>query len=247
MSRMNILAPIAASLVVAVAGVTHHVSVSIQNPGGQTINSHLKSPAPDTASAQGASGDGSTPAPAATSAGGDAQSAAGPGQMSEATFWGLIAETRAAAHDDTGEQSQLLEERLSKLSPQAILGFERIRHGLDKGAYTWDMWGAAYVIEDGCSDDCFRDFRGYLISLGRSAYENALQNPDSLAPVVQDAENGDWENADDPAPDAYSSATGNDYPGDTSDLSGDPRGQAWDDSNEQLLIQRYPALAARFR
>jgi hypothetical protein len=244
---MNILAPIAVSLLVGVAGVTHHVSVSIQNTGGQTVDTHLKSPAPDSASAQGTSGVGSAPAPAATSAGGGAQSAADPAQMSEATFWQLIAETRAAAHNDTGEQSHLLEERLSKMPPQAILGFERIRHGLDEGAYTWDMWGAAYVIEDGCSDDCFRDFRGYVISLGRTAYENALQNPDSLAPVAQDAENGDWENADDPAPDAYSSATGNDYPSDTSDLSGDPRGQAWDDSNEQSLIQRYPALAARFR
>jgi hypothetical protein len=67
------------------------------------------------------------------------------------------------------------------------------------------------VIEDGCSDDCFRDFRGYVISLGRGPYERALANPDSLASVAQDAEAGDWENADNVAPDAYSSVTGGDF------------------------------------
>ena len=103
------------------------------------------------------------------------------------------------------------------------------------------------MIEDGCSDDCFRDFRAYLISLGGEPYEAALRDPDSLAPVVQDAETGDWENADSVAGDAYESAAGEDIPADDSDLSGDPRGEPWDDEDQDALVQRYPALAARFR
>jgi hypothetical protein len=103
------------------------------------------------------------------------------------------------------------------------------------------------VIEDGCSDDCFRDFRGYVISLGRGPYERALANPDSLASVAQDAEAGDWENADNVAPDAYSSVTGGDFPLDDSDLSGRPRGTPFSDSNTTGLARRYPRLAARFR
>ena len=162
-------------------------------------------------------------------------------------FWQLIADTRDAAGDDTGRQSELLEERLSRLPPEQIVDFQQIREGLDRQAYSWDIWGAAYVIEDGCSDDCFRDFRAYLISLGPGPYEAALRDPDSLAPVVRDAEEGDWENADDVAPDAYESATGEDFPGDSSDLSGDPRGEPWDDEEQETLVQRYPALAARFR
>ena len=164
-----------------------------------------------------------------------------------AGFWQLVADTRDAAGNDTGRQSELLEERLSHLPPEQIVDFQRIREGLDRQAYTWDIWGAAYVIEDGCSDDCFRDFRAYLISLGPGPYEAALRDPDSLAPVVEDAEEGDWENADDVAPDAYESATGEDFPGDSSDLSGDPRGEPWDDEEQETLVQRYPALAARFR
>ena len=87
----------------------------------------------------------------------------------------------------------------------------------------------------------------YLISLGRGPYEGALQGPDSLAPVVQDAEEGDWENADNVAPDAYQSATGEDIPTEDSDLSGSPRGDPWDDEDQEALVQRYPGLAARFR
>jgi hypothetical protein len=168
-------------------------------------------------------------------------------RMGRQAFWQLIASTRRAAGNDTGRQSELLKERLTTLSPQAIVEFARIRRRLDRGAYTYRIWSAAYVIEDGCSDDCFRDFRGYLISLGRKPYETALRNPDALAPIVQDSETGDWENADNVAPDAYSSVTGGDFPLDDSDLSGRPRGTPFDDSDVAALTRRFPKLAARFR
>jgi hypothetical protein len=178
---------------------------------------------------------------------GAGQAPAASHHLDEAGFWQLIAETRHVAGNDTGEQSSLLEERLSKLPPRAIVDFARIRHRFDRRAYTWRMWGAAYVIEDGCSDDCFRDFRGYVISLGREPYEKSLTDPDSLASTAEDAETGDWENADNVAPDAYSSATGNDFPGDDSDLAGSPRGTPFNTDDGDGLARRYPKLAARFR
>jgi Protein of unknown function (DUF4240) len=171
----------------------------------------------------------------------------GSSPVDDPAFWGLIAETRSAAGDDTSRQSELLAERLAQLSPQAIVQFAQIRQRLDRRAYTYDVWAAAYVIEDGCSDDCFRDFRGYLISLGRSAYMNALRDPDSLATVVEDAETGNWENADNVAPDAYSSVTGGDFPLDDSDLSGPPRGTPFNENDTAALVRRYPRLASRFR
>jgi hypothetical protein len=186
-----------------------------------------------------------TAAPLAVEAPSDA--AAAPSAMNQGAFWGLISSARADADNDTERQSELLEERLSKLPPRQIVRFQQIRRQMDERAYTWDIWGAAYVIDDGCSDDCFRDFRAYLISLGPRAFAAAMRNPDSLAPIVQDAEEGDWENADDVAPDAYQTATGDDFPADSSDLSGSPRGEPWDDESQDTLVQRYPALAARFR
>jgi type IV secretory pathway VirB10-like protein len=175
------------------------------------------------------------------------QPAAPPARMDETTFWRLVSETRRAAGDDTGTQSELLKERLAQLPPQAIVQFARIRARLDRLAYRWDLWAAASVIEDGCSDDCFRDFRGYVISLGPGPYRNALRNPDSLASVAQGAERGDWEGADDVAADAYSSATDDDFPLDDSDLSGRPRGTPFDENGLAALQRRFPRLAARFR
>jgi Protein of unknown function (DUF4240) len=175
--------------------------------------------------------------------------AAAPRQVAapkDSEFWGLVEETRQAAGNDTGRQSELLKDRLTRLSPDSILAFARTREQLDRQLYTWRMWGAATTIEDGCSEDCFRDFRGYVISLGRGPYERALADPDSLATVAQNAEAGDWENADNVAPDAYSSATGHDFPGDDADLSGRPAGEAVDFSGDALR-RRYPRLAARFR
>jgi Protein of unknown function (DUF4240) len=169
------------------------------------------------------------------------------GTMDEGAFWDLMAQTRHDAGGDTGRQSGLLEQRLRQLPAPAIAEFQRIRHRLDEGLYSWDVWGAAYVIEDGCSDDCFRDFRAYVISLGEGPYRTAMRDPDALAPVVQDAEQGDWENADSVAGDAYEAVTGEDIPAGDSDLSGKPSGQPWDDDREGALVQRYPRLAARFR
>jgi hypothetical protein len=167
--------------------------------------------------------------------------------LGEPGFWRLVEQARRDAGGDTERQSELLAERLATLPAAQIADFGAIRRRLDAQAYSWDLWGAAYMIEDGCSDDCFRDFRAYLIALGRAPYEAALKDPDSLAPVVQDAEVGDWENADDPAPEAYEDATGEELPGGDGDLSGPPRGNAWDDERQVELQRRYPALAARFR
>jgi hypothetical protein len=188
-----------------------------------------------------------SPVPQGTAAPGSTAATPAPARMDEATFWRLVAETRAAAGNDTERQSELLDARLRRLPPRQIADFGRIRRSLDRQAYTWKMWGAAYVIEDGCSDDCFRDFRAYLISLGRRPFDTALRDPDALAAVVKDAETGDWENADDVAADAYQSVADEDIPGDTSELQGNPRGTPWDDSDIDALVQHYPRLAARFR
>jgi hypothetical protein len=49
------------------------------------------------------------------------------------------------------------------------------------------------------------------------------------------------------ASDTYSSVTSNDFPLDTSDLSGTPRGTRFDENDIASLKRRFPRLAARFR
>jgi hypothetical protein len=47
-------------------------------------------------------------------------------------------------------------------------------------------------MNGGCSDDGFDYFRGWLISQGRTVFEAALENPDSLADVVPDDAEADF-------------------------------------------------------
>ena len=50
-----------------------------------------------------------------------------PARMDDAAFWQLIADTRAAAGNDTDGQSDLLEQRLRRLPADQIAQFERVR------------------------------------------------------------------------------------------------------------------------
>src|SRR5262249_43197 len=93
----------------------------------------------------------------------------------------MIEDAKAEAGDDSYAQARLLARSLSSLSVEEIFAFEAIFNRLHAAAYRADLWGAAYLVNGGCSDDGFDYFRAGLIALGRSAYEAALTNPDLLA------------------------------------------------------------------
>lgn len=109
--------------------------------------------------------------------------------MTDDTFWALIDESRRdfdAGRRDGNMDLQLrrLEQLLTALPTDAVRGYERIFNALLHRAYRWDLWDAAYIINSGCSDDGFTDFRSWLISMGRTAYETALADPDSLGAIA---------------------------------------------------------------
>jgi Protein of unknown function (DUF4240) len=104
--------------------------------------------------------------------------------MDHEEFWALIDSTRGGGCE---EHAQRLEARLRALPPDQILAFDRFYSRLAEQSYRWDLWGAAYLLRGGCSDDGFEDFRGWLIGQGRAVFEAALEDPDTLAehPQVQ--------------------------------------------------------------
>jgi hypothetical protein len=51
-------------------------------------------------------------------------------------------------------------------------------------SYREDLWGAAYLINGGCSDDGFDAFRGWLMTQGRTVFARAVAEPDSLAELA---------------------------------------------------------------
>ena len=70
--------------------------------------------------------------------------------------------------------------RLEKLRPEDIVSFDVHYDALRFRAYRKELWGAAYLMNGGCSDDGFEYFRAWLISRGKKVYEQVLSDPDSL-------------------------------------------------------------------
>ncbi|HEV2172244.1 MAG TPA: DUF4240 domain-containing protein, partial [Nitrospira sp.] len=102
-------------------------------------------------------------------------------------------------------------------------------------------WGAAFVINGGCSDDGFEYFRGWLMLQGRDVWEAALRDPDSLAEVAIDG-NADCEDVLSVATEAYRRVTGRSLPSHGEPQEDQPAGQAWEEEDLESL---YPRLWER--
>lgn len=171
--------------------------------------------------------------------------------MDETEFWELVDATREGAEGDPDEQADLLIERLIQLDPDSVLDFARHFEYRYNRAYRWDLWGAAWVLLDGASDDAFDFFRCWLIGQGRDVFEGAVHDPDSLADLVNEFDDeidGDGEELGYAADEAYEQLTGVVAP----DLGippapPEPEGTPVDFENESALSERYPKLWERFR
>ncbi|MEV0182983.1 DUF4240 domain-containing protein [Streptomyces sp. NPDC050625] len=171
--------------------------------------------------------------------------------MEESEFWELVDAAREAAEGDPEEQADLLVERLLQLDPESVLDFARHFESRYNRAYRWDLWGAAWVLLDGASDDAFDFFRCWLIGQGRDVFEGALHDPDALADLLGEFDeeiDGDGEELGYAADEAYEQLTGTVAP----DLGlapapSEPDGAPVDFENEQVLAERYPKLWDRFR
>ena len=99
--------------------------------------------------------------------------------MPEDRFWSAI-EAATAHEPEPSRAVKALRAALGNLSPDGIAAFQATFRGMLRKAYTWDLWGAVYVLHGGASDDYFEDFRGWLISRGQRAFEAALADPDGM-------------------------------------------------------------------
>lgn len=109
--------------------------------------------------------------------------------MDDNRFWEVIAASRRGLNPEraVGNQSRQargLEELLRALPPEDVLAFLQCFEGRLVESYRWDLWAAAYLIHGGCSDDAFDDFRSWLISMGREAYQAALADAESVGTLA---------------------------------------------------------------
>ena len=105
--------------------------------------------------------------------------------MDQDHFWKIIDQSNKSAKGDQEAQLELLTEFLTQLEPGEIVKFGEELDRTRVRAFQWGLWGAAYIINGGCSDDGFIYFIPWLISKGRKTFESALANPDSLVETVK--------------------------------------------------------------
>jgi hypothetical protein len=110
--------------------------------------------------------------------------------MNDDGFWKTIEECHSASAGDLNLNDQLIETAIGLLSSDDAVAFYQIFQQMMDTAFTWPLWGAAYIINGGCGDDSFMDFRASLISQGRTVFESAIADPDSLAEI--DIKIDDW-------------------------------------------------------
>jgi hypothetical protein len=163
--------------------------------------------------------------------------------MNRDNFWAMVDDARSGR--DSHDQVEAIRAELVDRSSDEIVDFDRHMSELLANSYSWNLWGAAYLIKGGCSDDGFDYFRGWLIAQGQSVYDNAIANPDSLADVPALEEDVECSELLSIAWSAYESVAKAEMPMNPINLP--DLGEGWDFDDDAEMKQRYPKLFARFR
>ncbi|RYZ82908.1 MAG: DUF4240 domain-containing protein [Proteobacteria bacterium] len=133
------------------------------------------------------------------------------------------------------------------LSPEEILGFDRIFVELLVESYRWDLWAVAYIVNGGASDDSFEYFRYWIISQGQKYYEAALENPEKAADAASSNQENECEDIRYVAGMAYEEKTGEEIPQSVTSAypayPSEPIGTPWTEDDLESL---YPKLSKKF-
>lgn len=165
--------------------------------------------------------------------------------MTEDQFWAIVDRAR---NGEAGFEPVILD-RLSdlvvRLSDDDLAAFAAHLDAARDRAYDWDLWAAGYLIQGGMSDDGFEDFRSWLISHGRTVFEAALADPDSLVQLDWRADLEDMGLAE-----AYAYVAqeelGRRGLATVPELGpNDPTGAPFPEDDDEWFDQRFPRLSAR--
>ncbi len=104
-----------------------------------------------------------------------------PQNIIDTDFWIIIENARQAAGNNINWRIPALRVQLDQLSLAQIQAFDDEFSKYMVQAYRWDLWGAAYLMNCGCGDDGFTDFRYWLISEGKCNFDKFLTDPDLMA------------------------------------------------------------------
>ncbi|MBX9725350.1 MAG: DUF4240 domain-containing protein [Candidatus Obscuribacterales bacterium] len=172
-----------------------------------------------------------------------------PVTMNEDAFWAIIEKSKRGSSSNEQQEGHLIAE-LSKLPAEDIGEFNAIFHIKMAELYRWDLWAIAYIINNGCSDDGFTEFRAWLICQGQDFYKQAIIRPDFVGEQVP-VEAGAYD-ASDTTCYGFDLVAGRVYEEKTgfkvfTDFSSEPRepiGYRWD---EDELPSMFPSVCRKFR
>jgi hypothetical protein len=163
-------------------------------------------------------------------------------RMDETRFWQIVETTAPGADSTLGVQ-------LGELSDEDLRGFASELLRVQRRAYRWDLWAAAYLALGGCSDDAFEDFRTWLIRHGHVVFERVLEDPDSLVELSWDEDEEDFGEAESWGYQVYEEwDRRHDQP---LHLAGEldheePAGDPFPEDDEAYNLQHFPRLSARY-
>lgn len=166
--------------------------------------------------------------------------------MSEVKFWELIDESSKDVADQDEQEEKLLK-LLEKLSESEIIGFQENFDEAIRNAYRYDLWGAAYIVNGGCSNDGFHYFCCWLIAQGEKFYKAVLGDPSKVGErVVPGGDEAEFELIAYVASTAWEKLTGEDDLYDHTrrlPIPTKPQGKRWEEDDLEKL---FPELAAKF-
>lgn len=171
--------------------------------------------------------------------------------LTDDEFWQLIDDAIQAEPDDGEKRVQWLVDKVATYSIPDIDRYGEIFRRYHNQTYRNDLWAAGYVINNGCSDDGFKDFRAWLIAQGKAVYEDALLDPETLVDVasliIDEYEyygDASLESMNYVESYAYRKKTGKEFPSFHGIYQpAQLQGEDWD---EETVDQLYPKLAAKF-
>ncbi len=165
-------------------------------------------------------------------------------EMDVEEFWQIIDNVK-----DSETPQKDIGINLDKLPIGKLISYQEHLFDFHDKANRWDIRGAAYIANGGCSEGNFMDFRYWLISRGKDIYEAALENPDNL--VVLDYKDSFYysfyyKSFAFVAIEIYEEKMGTDLP-DSGLESVSIFGERWDFDNVYENIKRLPRLWEKYR
>jgi hypothetical protein len=163
--------------------------------------------------------------------------------MGDNEFWTIVAAAKQAAGRKVEARPEALLVELSALESKKIEQFQAAYDNFLIESKTWNLWGAAYLMNGGCAEECFRYFRDWLISEGKATFSSALRNPEWLSGVAK-RDSYELEAYGLSAAKAFNGRTGSTIRTNPAVADKDPAGTEWQEDDLPKLL---PRIALKFR